>query len=124
MKHKLLFLFVSLFTFTTCCIAGSTSAALAQRVATAYIPYMESTLTFLEKRTQDVVGRPIAHILLLFFIFTTYIPAPVFGFGWILAIMGLALAKDNFPKIAAAYLVSFFAILFYQLPWRDWVLKS
>ena len=40
-------------------------AALAQRVAKAYVPYMESTLTFLEKRTQEVVGRPIAHILLL-----------------------------------------------------------
>jgi peptidoglycan-N-acetylglucosamine deacetylase len=40
-------------------------AALAKRVAKAYIPYMESTLEFLEKRTQEVVGRPIAHILLL-----------------------------------------------------------
>ena len=40
-------------------------AALAQRVANAYIPYMESTLAFIEKRTQEVVGRPIAHILLL-----------------------------------------------------------
>src|SRR6266568_2691837 len=64
----------------------------------------------------------IAHLLLLFFIFTTYIPAPVFGFGWILAIMGFALAKDRFPRIATAYLVCFFAILLYQLPWREWVL--
>ena len=40
-------------------------ATLARRIADAYIPYMESTLTFLEKRTREVVGRPIAHILLL-----------------------------------------------------------
>ncbi|MDQ6801484.1 MAG: polysaccharide deacetylase family protein [Acidobacteriota bacterium] len=40
-------------------------AAFAGRVAKAYVPYMESTLTFLEKRTREVVGRPIAHILLL-----------------------------------------------------------
>jgi peptidoglycan/xylan/chitin deacetylase (PgdA/CDA1 family) len=40
-------------------------SALARRVAQAYVPYMESTLTFLEKRTREVVGRPIAHILLL-----------------------------------------------------------
>ena len=40
-------------------------AALARRVTKAYVPYMESTLTFLEKRTREVVGRPIAHILLL-----------------------------------------------------------
>src|SRR5205823_5030095 len=39
--------------------------ASAQRLAKAYVPYMESTLTFLEKRTREVVGRPIAHILLL-----------------------------------------------------------
>jgi peptidoglycan/xylan/chitin deacetylase (PgdA/CDA1 family) len=40
-------------------------AAFARRVAKAYVPYMESTLTFLEKRTREIVGRPIAHILLL-----------------------------------------------------------
>jgi len=39
--------------------------ALARRVATAYIPYMESTLTFFENLTREVVGRPIAQILLL-----------------------------------------------------------
>jgi hypothetical protein len=65
-----------------------------------------------------------AHILLLIFIFTTYLPAPVFGFGWILAIMGLTLAKENFPRIATVYMVSFVAIILYQMPWRDWVLAS
>ena len=75
-----------------------------------------------------LIGKPrsdeLAHLLLLLFIFTTYIPAPVFGFGWILAIMGFALAKEQFPKIAAAYMLCFLAILLYQLPWRDWVLAS
>ncbi len=75
-------------------------------------------LLFGWRRTDQV-----AHLLLLFFIFTTYIPAPVFGFGWILAIMGFALAKEKFPRISTGYLVSFFAILLYQLPWRDWVLR-
>ena len=65
-----------------------------------------------------------AHVLLLLFIFTTYLPAPVFGFGWILAIMGLTLAKENFPSMAAAYMISFVAIIFYQLPWRDWVVAT
>jgi hypothetical protein len=77
-------------------------------------------LLLIRKRRAD----ELAHILLLFFIFTTYLPAPVFGFGWILAIMGFALAKEKFPKITAGYIVSFFAILVYQLPWRDWVLRS
>ena len=66
----------------------------------------------------------VAHILLLVFIFTTYLPAPVFGFGWILAIMGLTLAKENFLRIAAAYMISFVAIILYQMPWREWVLAS
>lgn len=77
-------------------------------------------LLLIRKRRTD----ELAHFLLLFFIFTTYLPAPVFGFGWILAIMGFTLAKDNFPRITAAYIVSFFAILFYQLPWREWVLAT
>jgi hypothetical protein len=76
-------------------------------------------LLFRLQRTDEI-----AHILLLFFIFTTYLPAPVFGFGWILAIMGFTLANDKFPKIAAVYILCFFAILIYQLPWRDWVLHS
>ena len=74
-------------------------------------------LLFRRSRTDEI-----AHILLLFFILTTYLPAPVFGFGWILAIMGFTLAKDKFPKLGAGYVLCFFAILLYQLPWRDWVL--
>jgi hypothetical protein len=77
-------------------------------------------LLLIRKRRTD----ELAHLLLLFFIFTTYLPAPVYGFGWILAVMGFTLAHDKFPKIATGYLLSFFAILLYQLPWRDWVLKS
>lgn len=90
-------------------------------------------LTFWDVSLQSLIGvlfvlrRPftdkVAHLLLLFFVFTTYLPAPVFGFGWILAIWGLILAKDRFPKISAAYFISFLAILLYQLPWREWVLR-
>jgi hypothetical protein len=76
-------------------------------------------LLFRHRRTDKM-----AHILLLFFIFTTYLPAPVFGFGWILAIMGFTLAKDAFPRVATAYLFCFFAILLYQLPWAEWVLGT
>lgn len=89
-------------------------------------------LTFWDLSLQSLIGLlfllrrtftdKIAHILLLFFVFTTYLPAPVYGFGWILAIMGFTLAKDKFPRIAGAYFASFFAILLYQLPWREWVL--
>lgn len=73
-----------------------------------------------------LLRRPVtdkfAHILLLFFILTTYLPAPVLGFGWILAIMGFALAKEKFPRIAVVYVISFAVIFLYQVPWREWVL--
>jgi hypothetical protein len=38
--------------------------------------------------------------------------------------MGLTLAKENFPSIAAAYMIFFVAIIFYQLQWRDWVVAT
>jgi peptidoglycan/xylan/chitin deacetylase (PgdA/CDA1 family) len=38
---------------------------LARRVAEAYLPFMESTVAFFERRTQEVIGREIPHILLL-----------------------------------------------------------
>jgi hypothetical protein len=95
-------------------------AALAMTWWDVSVQLLIGALLLLGQRRTD----KIAHILLLFFIFTTYLPAPVFGFGWILAIMGFALAKDGFPKIAAAYVVCFFAILLYQVPWREWVLGT
>ena len=102
-------------------VAGSDRAHVAALAMTwwdASFQLLIGALLLFRRRRAD----EIAHILLLFFIFTTYLPAPVFGFGWILAIMGFTLAKDAFPKIATAYVVCFFAILLYQLPWRDWVL--
>lgn len=64
----------------------------------------------------------IGHAVLLFFIFTTYLPAPVFGFGWTLSIYGFAVSRDRFPLITLAYAGAFAAVLAYQAPWRDWVL--
>lgn len=39
--------------------------ALEQRVLDAYVPYMESTVEFFERRALEVVGRPIKHVLLI-----------------------------------------------------------
>jgi hypothetical protein len=71
----------------------------------------------IRRQFTDILG----HVCLLFFIFTTYIPAPVFGFGWTLAIYGFATTKGRFPRFATTYVVAFIAILLYQLPWRAWV---
>jgi predicted nucleic acid-binding Zn finger protein len=66
----------------------------------------------------------IANLLLLFFIFTTYIPAPVLGFGFTLSVLGFALVKERSQFLTAAYLLSMVAVLFYQMPWREWVLGT
>jgi hypothetical protein len=66
----------------------------------------------------------LGHLCLLFFIYTTYLPAPVFGFGWLLSILGFILArKAEKPWIVNLYLASFVAIMLYQLPWREWVVN-
>jgi peptidoglycan/xylan/chitin deacetylase (PgdA/CDA1 family) len=39
--------------------------ALARRVADAYVPFMESVVAFFERRTREVLGRDIPHVLLL-----------------------------------------------------------
>jgi hypothetical protein len=70
------------------------------------------------RRNSDIV----AHILLLFFIFTTYVAAPVLGFGITLCVMGFALAKERFQYVSWAYLVAFVAVLAYDIPWRSWVM--
>jgi len=76
------------------------------------------TCLVLNRRLAD----QLAHAALLFFIFTTYLPAPVFGFGWTLVVLGLTLTKDRFPRWALAYFGASVAVVLYQTPWREWVL--
>lgn len=76
-------------------------------------------LLFIPKRYHtDLAG----HVLLLFFIFTTYLPAPVFGFGWTIAILGLVTAFNRINSLVYWYFAAFLGILCYQVPWREWVL--
>ena len=103
-------------------IGGTDRARVAALVLTWWDFSIQLLIGFLLLWRRALTDK-LAHILLLFFIFTTYLPAPLFGFGWILGIMGLSLAKEKFPGIAATYMASFVMILLYQLPWRDWVLR-
>lgn len=45
--------------------ANAYARTLGKRIAEAYVPFMESTVAFFEKRTGEVVGRDIPQILLL-----------------------------------------------------------
>ena len=85
-----------------------------------YVQLAIGVLLLFRRTITDVI----AHLLILFFIFTTYLPAPVFGFGFTLAVLGFALVKERSQSLSAAYLISMAAVLFYQVPWRDWVLGT
>ncbi len=58
------------------------------------------------------------HAALLAFCVFTYALAPVAGFGWLIATMGLAQVRPGQGVIRAAYLFVFFLILLYaEVPW-------
>jgi hypothetical protein len=50
----------------------------------------------------------------------TYAIAPVAGFGWLLLTMGVALCRADQQKLRAAYVVTWFVVLFYsEIPWSS-----
>ena len=58
------------------------------------------------------------HALLLAFCVTTYALAPVAGFGWLIATMGLAQCRPRQRPLAGAYVAVFILILLYsEVPW-------
>ena len=58
------------------------------------------------------------HGLLLAFCVTTYALAPVAGFGWLIATMGLAQCRPHQQSLHRAYLAVFILILLYsEVPW-------
>ena len=68
------------------------------------------------------------HALLLTFCFTTYALAPVAGFGWLLATMGLAQCRPGQSVLRGAYVAVFILILMYsEIPWTgilaDWAVR-
>ena len=59
---------------------------------------------------------------------TTYALAPVAGFGWLLATMGLAQCRPDQRTLRGAYVAVFVLILLYtEIPWAgvlaDWTAR-
>ena len=68
------------------------------------------------------------HALLLVFCLTTYAFAPVAGFGWLIATMGLAQCRPRQTGLRGAYVAVFVLILMYsEIPWggilADWIAR-
>ena len=94
---------------------------LAAKLITLYDFYVQVAIGMLLLFRRGVTDL-MAHLLILFFILTTYIPAPVLGFGFTLSVLGFTLVKEHSQGLSAAYLLSMVAVVVYQVPWRDWVL--
>lgn len=64
-------------------------------------------------------SRPAAwrHPLLLLFIFSTYLFAPVIGFGWVLIILGIAQLERTAVTTRLLYLFAFVLLQVYKYPW-------
>lgn len=70
----------------------------------------------------------VRHAALLTFCATTYALAPVAGFGWLLAAMGLAQCRAHQRALHGAYVAVFVLIVLYaELPWAgvlaDWAAR-
>jgi hypothetical protein len=68
------------------------------------------------------------HALLLAFCITTYALAPVAGFGWLIATMGLAQCRPGQRSLLGAYVAVFLVILVYsEVPWAgvlaEWAVR-
>jgi hypothetical protein len=68
------------------------------------------------------------HVVLLAFCATTYALAPVAGFGWLIAIMGLSQCRPRQRVLSGAYVAVFVLVLMYaEVPWAgvlaDWAVR-
>jgi hypothetical protein len=63
--------------------------------------------------------RDIRNLALLLFLFTTYLFAPVIGFGWVLAVMGVAQTDPDQTRTRAAYLCAAFFLQACNIPWQS-----
>lgn len=61
----------------------------------------------------------LAHLALVIFILFIYFVAPVLGFGWLIAVLGIALTHNRFPRFALGYLACFIVLISYQIPWSE-----
>jgi hypothetical protein len=58
-------------------------------------------------------------VLLLGFLVTTYFFAPVIGFGWVLAIMGVVQTGAPHVRARVAYVAAFLLLQSYRIPWSE-----
>ena len=74
-------------------------------------------IAFLVPSTRHTIF--VRSLLLLAFLITTYTNAPVIGFGWLLAVMGLAQCEPRARGMQFAFVIAFLLIWLYNMPLSD-----
>lgn len=96
-------------------------AAIAHAM-TWWTVFIEALLAIVFLTARDH-GRRLAcaHVALVTFIVSTYAVAPVVGFGWTLAVMGLASCRPVDHHWRRLYVACLVCMQVVQLPWRGWI---
>jgi|SRR3954471_3481345 len=94
-------------------------------VATWGIVALEAAVALAMLLPAPAVGSSVRHAALLLFCGTTYLFAPVAGFGWLLLAMGVGQLDDRQTVLRRVYVAAFLVVIFYgEIPWAGLALDA
>lgn len=93
--------------------------------ATWGIVALEAAVALAMLLPASTVGARLRHGALLLFCATTYLFAPVAGFGWLLLAMGVGQLDETQVGLRRAYVAAFLIVIFYgEIPWAQLALGA
>jgi hypothetical protein len=98
---------------------------LLARAATWGIVALEAAVALAMLLPASAVRSGFRHVALLLFCGTTYLFAPVAGFGWLLLAMGVGQLDETQVGLRRAYVAAFLIVIFYgEIPWAELALGA
>ena len=93
--------------------------------ATWGILALESAVAITMLLPATALRSSVRHVMLLLFCGTTYLFAPVAGFGWLLLAMGAGQLDEKQVGLRRAYVAAFLVVIFYgEIPWAELALEA
>ena len=106
-------------------IAEPARLRLLASAATWGIVTLEAAVALAMLLPAPAVGSSVRHGALLLFCGTTYLFAPVAGFGWLLLAMGVGQLDDWQTVLRRVYVAAFLVVIFYgEIPWAGLALDA
>jgi len=106
-------------------IAEPARLRLLASAATWGIVALEAAVALAMLLPAPAVGSSVRHGALLLFCGTTYLFAPVAGFGWLLLAMGVGQLDDRQTVLRRVYVAAFLVVIFYgEIPWAGLALDA